>query len=1450
MDEHKNPVDLEFLEVNEEFKEITGLTSKKVVTERFSNLFPTLKKSGWIEKYGEIALHGGEKTFEQYSESLDKWYRIRAFSPEKNYLATIVFDISDEMHLLRYAGNFLRHTSQDLDYQEIADNLYTITNAVLVAFNLFDEKEKCFQTTAVAGVSGFFQNLSGIIGFPIIDRKWYISDDQYQEIKATTTTCRDNLAELFRGTSHDKLAKLFTKTPLNNPVCEINIKVNGRIIGDFILVLRKNDSLENETLVKLYARLIGLAVIRQRFRKQLERSTAELNLVLDATENGFWDCDLKNQTVHYNDIYFTMLGYDPGELPHTMDIFKELMHPDDQKNVIPIINKLIGQGKSYEMSFRLKTKAGDWKWILGKGRGYQWSESGTVERALGVHIDIDNIKKMEEKLQESLNRLNLITKNIPNVIWSATINEKGDFADTYISETVDKLLNLPAGSIGHSWNEYFKYVYPEYMPLILKKFEEGIKKPGQVLDFEYKVKKGNGEAAWFHSAGKCYTKHGLPRFFGYTADISEQKKIHSELEKSRERFRKAEKLGKVGNWEFDLQTKKFWGSEGAKAIYGFNPNIEKFSPDDIEKCIPERKNVHQSLINLIEYQQEYNLEFDIITKNSSVRKTIISKAELEIDRNKKPLKVTGVLQDITDIRKKEEKLRESEARNRLLFEASADAIMHMKDEQFVDCNPATLEILNADRDYIIGKKPSQISPEKQENGEYSYIKERKMINKALEKGTHRFDWTLIKQSGGLLYVEVQLTLLPSDDQHIFLNVAWRDLTVRKKMEQQLKTSENHFHALFEYAPTPLWEEDFSEVKKYLDKLTGSGIKNPDNYFDNHPEEVKKCLQMIRVLRLNTAAKKLHGAKSKEELIDNLDKIITRIAFPQFKQELVAMAENRDFCTFDMTASTIQGETIYTNVYWKVVPGHEKTMDKVFVSTIEITDRILAARKIKENEERLKSITDALPDLVIEMDKKGNYTYFNATNKQDVYTQSLNMTGKNIYDTLPENISALTREKIKKTLQEQKIQSYEYSLPMEDGEQYYECRMVPKGDDHVLAIVRNITDRKLLEEENKKLEQLRNRSQKLETIGTLAGGIAHDFNNMLTPIMGYSDMIRARSKGRDDELYEEISEILQASRRAKELVEQMLSFSREAEQERKPLNIVPVIKEALKLIRSSIPESIDINIDIDRVDVKILADPTKIHQVIMNLATNAFHAMEEKGGVLSVTLEKPTISEQESMKYPDLTAGDYLKLTVTDTGCGMDNRTIDRIFEPFFTTKDEGKGTGMGLSVVHGIIKSHDGAIHVNSIPGKGAAFIIYLPVIQQEKSIDAGGSEKPLLGGTETIMVVDDREYISKMIKNMLASYGYQVYVYNSSTDALTAYQQHSEKFDLVITDRNMPNMTGLELAEQITKNDDVPVLMITGQGHNLSQELLIKAGILKLIQKPILLEEIIQTIRDVLDER
>ncbi len=1448
VDDAGEPQDLTILEVNEEFKKIYGLSNKAVINKPFTQLFPPNYINKWLKKYAAIALRKTDQSIEQYYAPVDKWIRVRCFSPRKNYLVLIAIDITEEMNIVRCAGEFLEDTDQAIDYQKITDDLQSITNSALVVFNQFSESQRRFQTKSVSGISIVEQQLVDLIGFPIVGKQWQISNEQYQDIKKNTSVTRKNLAALFTSTPHEKIAQLLAKSRINNPITEINIKVEGTIIGDFILVHKKNSDIKNKNLAKLYARLIGLAHNRREIRQHLNKSKADRELILEATENGFWDCNFETGTVEYNDRYFTMLGYDSGELPHTMAIWKDLMHPDDLKMVAPRIEKEIYNGNAYAMNFRLKTKNGHWKWILGKGRGFRFDESGTIKRALGIHIDIDKIKKLEEKLQNSLEKQQLITNNIPNAIWSAELDQAGAFVNTYISTVVDKLLALPQGTIGNDWQAYFQYIVPGYLPKIMGKFKEGKQHPGQIIAFEYEVIKGNGEKAWFYSAGKAHQKEGNFRFFGYTADITQQKKMTLDLQKNRARYEKAEKLGKVGNWEFDLATHSFWGSVGAKAIYGLDPDVDIFAEEDVEKHIIDKNKVHNAMTDLIEKGKDYNIEFDIIAKDTGEKKRLSSRAELEYKKGV-AVKVTGVVQDITDIRKKEKKLRESEARNRILFDASADAIMHMNDKQFIDCNQATLDLLNADREYIIGKKPSQISPEKQEDGEYSTIKERQVISIALKQGTHRFEWTLLKKTGGLLYVEVQLTRLPSSTEDIFLNVAWRDLTAKKHVEQQLKRNRNHFQALFEYAPAPLWEEDFSSVKEYMTKLQEKGVKNLDAYFDNHPEEIQKCIEKIKILNLNHAAAKLHGAKNKAELLGNLGKIISEKSYSKFKIELLAMAENKDNCSFDMIASTLDGEEIYTSVFWKTVPGHEKNMDRVFVSSIDVTEQKKATEKIKENEERLRSIYNAIPDLFFEFDRACNFVDYKVGNEADLYKNPVNFIGKSCYSVLPKPVADLTKEMIEKTLSQHTIQEYTYELEMNGEINYFDSRMVPKGKNTVLTIVRNVTEKRALEEENRRLEALRNRSQKLETIGTLAGGIAHDFNNMLTPIMGYANIIQMQNKGENATLDEEVTEILKASQRAKELVEQMLSFSREAEQERRPINIIPVIKEALKLLRSSIPERINIKMNINRLPFDVLADPTKIHQVIMNLATNAFHAMEQKGGTLSVSLDKIYISEKESLRYPNIGIGEYAWLLIEDTGCGMEDDLVNRIFEPFFTTKEAGKGTGMGLSVVHGIIKSHDGHIYVDSEPEVGTRFEIFLPALKKRRAAKIDQIVKETLPkGTEAIMVLDDRDYISTMLNNMLSAYGYKVYPFNNSSDALKAINKYSQKFDLIITDRNMPGMSGMEFSKRVSQDYTIPIMMLTGQGHNITQTDIQKVGIRKMLNKPILLDEILQSVREVLD--
>jgi len=370
--------------------------------------------------------------------------------------------------------------------------------------------------------------------------------------------------------------------------------------------------------------------------------------------------------------------------------------------------------------------------------------------------------------------------------------------------------------------------------------------------------------------------------------------------------------------------------------------------------------------------------------------------------------------------------------------------------------------------------------------------------------------------------------------------------------------------------------------------------------------------------------------------------------------------------------------------------------------------------------------------------------------------------------------------------------------------------------------------------------------KIETIGTLAGGIAHDFNNILTSVIGFSELALNDAK-KGSIQYENLQEVLTAGNRAINLVKQILTFSRETDQEKKPVQIKLILEEVLNLIRSSIPTTIEIKQNIQS-NAVVMGDSTHIHQVIMNLCTNAAHAMKEKGGILTVGLSDIEINSSLILKYPDLTPGTCINLTVTDTGHGMTPDVLNKIFDPFFTTKNKEEGTGMGLSVVHGIVRSHGGGIYACSEPGKGSTFKIFLPAIQKylkpEDSVD-----RPVLNGTERILLVDDESAIVNMSKQTLESLGYDVVVRTSSIDAMEYFRNHPESVDLVITDMTMPNMTGDELAVELMKiRPDIPVILCTGFSTRIDEQKAKAKGIRAFVLKPIIKQKLSETIRKVLE--
>ncbi|MGE0474819.1 MAG: response regulator [Nitrospirales bacterium] len=430
---------------------------------------------------------------------------------------------------------------------------------------------------------------------------------------------------------------------------------------------------------------------------------------------------------------------------------------------------------------------------------------------------------------------------------------------------------------------------------------------------------------------------------------------------------------------------------------------------------------------------------------------------------------------------------------------------------------------------------------------------------------------------------------------------------------------------------------------------------------------------------------------------------------------------------------------------------------------------------------------------------------------------------------------------------------EFRIVLQDGSmRWIRARTFPIRNEQgqvirIAGVAEDMTQHKRVEEALTKSERHFRQSSRMEAIGTLAGGIAHDFNNILTAILGYTELALA-TVPKNSRTQRNLQEVLTAGHRAKHLVQQILTFSRQAGPGKRSIPLHTILREALKLLRATIPSTITIQHSI-KTEANIVADPTQIHQIFINLCTNAEYAMREKGGVLHLTLEDATVTDQMAHMLSGLAAGEYVRLTVRDTGIGMTPEVLERMFDPFFTTKPIGEGSGMGLAVVHGLVTSHGGAIWVESGIGKGTKIEVYLPRAQNPVW-EYVPDQSPIPVGRETILFVDDEETIVRLGQELLTSLGYSVEVETYSPQALATFMQDPHRFDLVITDQTMPSMTGEMLSRELLRiRPDLPIILCTGFSHIMSAEKAKALGIQAYLMKPLAIRDLAPIVRHVLDK-
>ncbi|MDM8515251.1 response regulator [Desulfobacterales bacterium HSG16] len=510
---------------------------------------------------------------------------------------------------------------------------------------------------------------------------------------------------------------------------------------------------------------------------------------------------------------------------------------------------------------------------------------------------------------------------------------------------------------------------------------------------------------------------------------------------------------------------------------------------------------------------------------------------------------------------------------------------------------------------------------------------------------------------------------------------------------------------------------------------------------------------------------------------------------------------------------------------------------------------------KESERKYRALVENMTDIIVRIDCQHRFVYASPSFLQ-IMSASPDIVGKTYVESgIAESLAVFFQLHIQEIYHNRNTIETEFIIKdAKDQEmRVLNWRFFPEFDDEnkmmsVLGISRDITQSRQAEKEKAHLKAQLAQSQKMEAVGTLAGGIAHDFNNILGIILGYSELILFTVN--DHSIRSNIDNIMKAGNRAKELIHQLLSFTRKTEQIPKPVKISLIIKETIKLLRSSIPAHIDIRSKISSQNDIVTADPTQIHQILLNLCTNAAHSMDEAGGILDVVLTTDTqLDKQDAENNQDISPGRYLKLVVKDTGSGIDPSIVDKIFDPYFTTKGLGEGTGMGLSMVHGIVKAHKGAITVSSKLEKGSIFTILLPAAEiSEVSIPRSENVIPV-GSNENILLIDDESMILEVTSKMLERLGYRVCASENPQKALELFQDQKDMFDLVITDMNMPYMTGDMLAMKILAiRPDIPIIICTGYNKRITHEKARELGARKLLAKPLNKQKLAAAVRDVLE--
>jgi len=950
---------------------------------------------------------------------------------------------------------------------------------------------------------------------------------------------------------------------------------------------------------------------------------------------------------------------------------------------------------------------------------------------------------------------------------------------------------------------------------------------GSSLRFEKMLIRKDGSKFPAEVSSRVFYDRDRPMVLSSIRDITERKEAERKLKESEATSAHVQQMAHVGHWERDFSTGKVRWSDETYRIFGLRPQERKVDGPFLFQHIhpDDRARVEKAMRDAAEGIQPYDEIYRFVRPDGSTR-WVHARAEVTRTPDGKPISISGTMLDITERKRAEETLKRYE----LLAGEARDIILFVRhrDGRILEANEAATKAYGYSKDELLSLTVYDL------RGREGYSLTDSQMDKADLSGI-LFETDHRRKDGTTFPVEVSSRGIRIGDERVLLSVI-RDITKRKLVEEELRRA----HAELEQRV----QERTNELLAAYRSLQQSEARYK-NLYDQANDIIFTIDLKGNLTGVNAKGIDLFvppGVPIQEISLGHLltpDSLARAVAI--IGRGVVEDSDLTDEQPWEFETRAKDGGLIYLEVKARLAREHG-----IITGINGIARDITRRKKLEEERAKLWSAVERAGEGIFMLTLDRRYSYVNAAFCKTYGVTQEELAGKSTAMFRSDRHPQRFHDTLWSELEAGNTWSGRQTRKRKDGGLVeVEATIAPVRDMsgaiiHYVGVERDITKQLQIE------QQLR-QTQKMEALGTLAGGVAHDFNNMLAIIIGNSEL--ALDDAQNETLRQNLNQILKASTRSRDLIKQILTFSRRDRGQKKEIKMAPLLKETCELLRASLPSTIHMNLNVRTRADTILADPSLIQQVVVNLAKNAADAMREAGGRLTISLSSVTVGS-DSLADKNVQPGHYAKLTVKDNGSGIAPDVKKRIFEPFFTTKEQGRGTGMGLAVVYGIVEGHNGVIEVESEIGKGSQFTVLLPQVDACPSMEEDEEATVCLGDKRTLLVDDEPEVV-EVAKTVLERMGCRVTAFTDSTEALNLFLQNPEAFDLIMTDQTMPDLTGIDLARKILRvRKDIPIVLITGYSEMVSPEKAREVGIREFVMKPFTRKDMGEAIRRVLDEK